>query len=73
MAGPLIAIVGDVNPTRTFAPAMSDPAKARRAAEELGAELGRRGARLLVYGDRSSRRTPSADSSPARRKRTGAS
>jgi hypothetical protein len=29
---------------------MRDAAKARKAAEELGAELARRGARLLVYG-----------------------
>jgi len=50
MLGPLIAIVGDVNPTRTFDPPMNDPAKAKRAAEELGAELAQRGARLLVYG-----------------------
>src|ERR1022692_4132731 len=50
MNGPLIAIVGDANPNRSFAPAMKDPAKARRAAEELGSELAQRGARLLVYG-----------------------
>jgi hypothetical protein len=50
MLSPLIAIVGDVNPTRTFDPPMNDPAKAKRAAEELGAELAQRGARLLVYG-----------------------
>ncbi len=29
---------------------MTDPAKAKKAAEQLGAELARRGARLLVYG-----------------------
>lgn len=46
----LVAIVGDTNPTRTFSPPMSDPAKAKLAAEELGSELARRGARLLVYG-----------------------
>jgi hypothetical protein len=52
MASPLIAIVGDVNPARQFDPPMKDSAKgkARKAAEELGAELARRGARLLVYG-----------------------
>jgi hypothetical protein len=50
MAGPLVAIVGDTNPTRTFNPPLKDPAMARKAAEELGAELARRGARLLVYG-----------------------
>src|SRR5688572_1661112 len=46
----LIAIVGDINPQRKFAPVTKDPAKAKQAAEELGAELARRGARLLVYG-----------------------
>ena len=50
MTGPLIAIVGDTNPARTFDPPMHDPVKARAAAEALGAELARRGARLLVYG-----------------------
>jgi hypothetical protein len=50
MVGPLIAIVGDVNPTRTFDPVMGDPARAKKAAEELGTELAQRGARLLVYG-----------------------
>jgi len=46
----LIAVVGDANPNRQFNPPMKDPAKAKRAAEELGAELARRGARLLIYG-----------------------
>jgi hypothetical protein len=41
MSGLLIAIVGDVNPNRTYTPPMKDPAKAKRAAEELGAELAR--------------------------------
>jgi hypothetical protein len=50
MAAPLIAIVGDVNPARGFDPPMNDPAKATKAAEDLGAELAKRGARLLVYG-----------------------
>jgi hypothetical protein len=50
MAGPLIAIVGDADPIRTFNPVMKDPAKAKQAAEELGKELATRGARLLVYG-----------------------
>src|SRR6516162_5200346 len=50
MTGPLIAIVGDANPTRTFTPVMKDPSKAKKAAEELGTELAQRGARLLVYG-----------------------
>src|ERR1700756_4921086 len=30
--------------------ALRDPAKAKKAAEELGTELAQRGARLLVYG-----------------------
>jgi hypothetical protein len=50
MAGPLIAIVGDASPDRVFDPVMKKPAKARKAAEELGTELAQRGARLLVYG-----------------------
>lgn len=50
MAGPLIAIVGDANPNRLFTPAMKDPARAKKAAQELGTELAQRGARLLVYG-----------------------
>lgn len=50
MASPVIAIVGDANPKRQFAPPMKDHAKARKAAEELGAELAKRGARILVYG-----------------------
>jgi hypothetical protein len=50
MADPLIAIVGDTSLGRMFDPAMREPAKAKKAAEELGTELARRGARLLVYG-----------------------
>jgi len=50
MLGPLVAIVGDLNPTRVFDPPMLDAELARRAAEELGRELARRHARLLVYG-----------------------
>lgn len=55
MASPLIAIVGDANPNRQFSPPMKDPAKAKKAAEEIGTELAKRGARLLVYGGRLSR------------------
>jgi len=50
MAGPLFAVVGDADPARQFDPIMKDPAKARKAAEDLGGEIARRGARLLVYG-----------------------
>src|SRR5690242_2374324 len=50
MVTPLIAVVGDASPGRQFNPPMKDDAKARKAAEELGAELSHRGARLLVYG-----------------------
>ena len=50
MANLLVAIVGDTNPTRTYSPPLRDPNKAKRAAEELGAELAKRGGRLLVYG-----------------------
>ncbi len=50
MTNPLIAVVGDANPNRGFSPPMKDAAKAKKAAEELGAELAQRGARLLVYG-----------------------
>jgi len=50
MDGPLIAIVGDVNPNREFTPVMVDPKLAKKAAIQLGTELAKRGARLLVYG-----------------------
>lgn len=50
MQQPLIAIVGDISPTRQLVPPLADPAKARKAAEELGAELAKRNVRLLVYG-----------------------
>jgi hypothetical protein len=50
MNGPLIAIVGDLNPNLEFTPKMVDPAKAKKAAEQLGTELAKSGARLLVYG-----------------------
>ncbi|HEX5152578.1 MAG TPA: hypothetical protein VFW07_14105 [Parafilimonas sp.] len=50
MDSPLIAIVGDITPGRTLNPKLSDPVKAKRAAEELGAELAKCGAHLLVYG-----------------------
>lgn len=50
MTGALIAIVGDVNPNREFTPKLVDPAKAKKAAEQLGTELAKSGARLLVYG-----------------------
>lgn len=50
MKGPLIAIVGDITAGRTLVPPLKDPAKAQKAAEDLGAQLARRGARLLVYG-----------------------
>ncbi len=48
MPGPLIAIVGDVNPKRTHAPPMNGPARAKRVTEEIGAELAKRGAWLGV-------------------------
>lgn len=50
MSGLLIAIVGDATPSRQYDPPMRDPIKARQAAEQLGGELARRGAKLLVYG-----------------------
>jgi hypothetical protein len=50
MAAPLIAVVGDVNPARPFDPPMTDATRAKAAAEAIGAELAKRGARLLVYG-----------------------
>ena len=50
MAGPLIAVVGSANPEWKYNPEMNDRAGARKAAEELGTELARQGARLLVYG-----------------------
>lgn len=50
MKQPLIAIVGDISPNRTFDPPLKDAVLAKKAAEQLGAELAIRGARLLVYG-----------------------
>src|SRR6476660_9829294 len=50
MASPVIAIVGDANPKRQFDPPKKDPAKARKAAEDIGQELAKRGAGLVVYG-----------------------
>jgi hypothetical protein len=50
MTSLLIAVVGDITPGRSLEPPLRDPAKARRAGEELGTELAQRGARLLVYG-----------------------
>jgi hypothetical protein len=42
MPNPLVAIVGDANKSR-------DPALAKKAAEDLGAELAQRGCRILVF------------------------
>src|SRR5262245_39594496 len=50
MTSPLIAIVGDISPGRKSELQLEDSEKAKKAAEELGAELARQGARLLVYG-----------------------
>lgn len=50
MTNLLIAIVGDISPERKLDPRLLDYDKAKLAAEQLGAELARRGARLLVYG-----------------------
>lgn len=50
MTGPLIAIVGDIAAGRMPDSALQDSTEAKRAAEELGVELAKRGARLLVYG-----------------------
>lgn len=50
MDAPLIAIVGDAAPGRIYDPPMKDAVKAKAAAEALGAELAKRGMRLLVYG-----------------------
>lgn len=44
MGQPLIAIIGGIDKTR-------DQAAARKAAEELGMELAKRGCRILVYGN----------------------
>jgi hypothetical protein len=72
MNSPLIAIVGDANPQRTFDPVMKDPAKAKKAAEELGTELAQRGARLLVYGGPFVEADVVRDLSPGNRPRTTA-
>lgn len=53
MAGPLFAIVGDIKSTRSLAPPippLQHTEEAQIAAQDLGTELARRGARLLVYG-----------------------
>lgn len=50
MTSPLIAIVGDITPGRVLDPPLQDCHKAKSAAEQLGATLAQRGARLLVYG-----------------------
>lgn len=50
MASLLIAVVGDITPGRVLDPPIQEPAKAKRAAEQLGIELAQRGAHLLVYG-----------------------
>lgn len=48
---PLIAVVGDISSTRRLdPPPRADANLARMAAEQLGGELARRGARLLVHG-----------------------
>lgn len=50
MTAPVISIVGDISPGRDLDPPSRNPQNAIRAAEELGAELAKRGARLVVYG-----------------------
>lgn len=50
MTNLLIAVVGDIKSDRVLSPPLLEPEKAKKAAEELGAELARLGARLLVYG-----------------------
>lgn len=50
MHEPLIAVVGDVSPSRTLNPPADDLINGVKAMEELGRELAKRGARLLVYG-----------------------
>ena len=49
MPDPLIAIVGSVYPNRQQELHLNDPDRARQAAEELGAELAKRGCRIQVY------------------------
>ena len=44
----LIAIIGDVNPSRTYDPPMTQPAKAAEAAERLGVALAEAGYRILA-------------------------
>ena len=46
----LIAIVGDITSTRQLVPILNDPQEAKDAAKQIGAELAKAGARLLVYG-----------------------
>lgn len=50
MSGPLILIVGSADVSRSdYDPPLSNPGTAPVAAEELGAELARRGCRIVVY------------------------
>jgi hypothetical protein len=47
---PLFAIVGSVDPNRdTYDPPLQDAAAARQGAEAIGAELARKGSRIIVY------------------------
>jgi hypothetical protein len=50
ISAPLILIVGSANKSRTdYDPKLTNPDAAPTAAEELGAELARRGCRIVVY------------------------
>ena len=49
MDRPRIAVVGSIDETREFDPPVTDPAGARRACEELGAELADAGWNLVIY------------------------
>lgn len=49
MGAPLIAIVGSVDPQRSYDPALKDTEQMTVAAEQLGRELAAAGCRIMVY------------------------
>jgi hypothetical protein len=49
---PVIAVIGSVNPLRTYDPPMANAAEAEEAAVAIGGELALRGCRILVFSSR---------------------
>jgi hypothetical protein len=48
---PVIAVIGSVNPSRTYDPSMANAAEAEAAAA-IGGELASRGCRILIFSSR---------------------